>query len=417
MAQHARSGSIILSVLLALCVLFIFGYLLFIDSPNSRTEQSLDPPIELAEAELPFEEIAAPALLPDQQQINEKEASSFVEQLADNAQKEVIVLNEYQDQFVHPDSVIALPELEQRVTTLKKLLADDSLEDDTPITLQYTEETREVTTLERLSQSAADSNEPITTVTESGEQITAPLSALLQRDDLAPDEAASLEHLNETKKQFTAPITLVKKSGEEITATLPELLSRKDLSADTEITQIKRQTRTEEITAKELASVDIDPDQPLTVTITRGTREFSVREILGDEDIEENSLFYLHRVTEEDRKGLWGIILNGLVDKFRSGLKIDGLQNRDLISVTIPDGADQKLPTGFSSFLGKVLYQKVNTSYVYNFKTDSMGNNPDLIYPGQQLIMIHFSVKELRTVYLFFTEQRNESVETFAIGG
>lgn len=371
MAQFARSGSGILSALLALCVLLLFGYLLFTDAPPDRSDQSLDPPIDLLEAELPFEQFAAEESLPQREQINEQEATAFVDSLAGYADREVITLREYQDQFVRPDSIIALPSIEQRVTTLKKLMMDPSLEQDTPITLTFTEETRGTSTLADLS---------------------------------------------ETEEDHIAPITIVTQSGEEITAPLGELMGRDDLDPTAEVTQIKRRTRTENVTAKQLSELDIDEDQQMTVTIQRSTQEISIAEILGDAVIEDNSLLYLHRVTEEDRKGLWGIILAGLIDRFRAGMQIDGFANRDTVSVTIPEYADQPLPDGFSSFLGRVLYDKVYTSYVYNFKTNTMGNNPDLIYPGQQLIMISFSPDELRRIYVFFAEQRNESVETFAIG-
>lgn len=370
MAQFARSGSVIFSALLALCVLLIFGYLLFTDAPPDRSEHAFEPPIDLLEPDLPFEELVAYDPLPGREQINETEATAFVDNLAGDSDTQIITLKEYQDQFVRSDSIIALPSIEQRVTTLKKLMTDSSLEDDTPITLTFTEEKREKSTLSALSA---------------------------------------------TEEDHIAPITIVTQSGEEITASLMDLMERDDLDTTAEITQIKRQTRTETITAKQLSELDIAEDQEISVSIQRGTQEISIADILGDEVIEDNSLLYLHRVTEEDRKGLWGIILNGLIERFRAGMQIDGFANRDRVSVTIPEDADQPLPDGFSSFLGQVLHQKVNTSYVYNFKTNTMGNNPDLIYPGQQLIMIRFSPEDLRRIYVFFAEQRNESVESFAI--
>jgi hypothetical protein len=83
--------------------------------------------------------------------------------------------------------------------------------------------------------------------------------------------------------------------------------------------------------------------------------------------------------------------------------------------VTIPADADEPLPSGLSSFLGKLLNNKVESSYVYNFSTDSMGRNPNVIHPGQQLILIHFTNNELSNVYQFFSDKRNANVETFAI--
>jgi hypothetical protein len=121
-------------------------------------------------------------------------------------------------------------------------------------------------------------------------------------------------------------------------------------------------------------------------------------------------------VTDKDVQGLWGIIQTGLIHRFRQGLSLEGIeQNSAFVSVTIPADADEPLPTGLSSFLGKVLNNKVETSYVYNFHTESMGRDPNLIKPGQQLILIHFDNEELKQIYLFFAEQRNQNAQTFAI--
>ena len=137
---------------------------------------------------------------------------------------------------------------------------------------------------------------------------------------------------------------------------------------------------------------------------------------MGDEMLSDDSLLYLHRVTDADRQGLWGIIQTGLIDKFRRGMRIEGVGRDSTVSVTIPADADEPLPDGFSSFLGKILDSKATTSYVFNFKTHSMGRDPNLVYPGQQLILITFSPAELRDIYMYFAERRDDSVKTFAIG-
>lgn len=368
MAQFARTGSAWLAALLAVAILLLFGYLLFTDGKSPPKQELLDPPIELAEPDLPLETIEVDDDLPDQQEIRETEASAFVDNLAPE-QQQAITINENQDQFVRPDSIIALPRLEERVTTLEKLMADDSLDDDTPLTLNYTEESREQTTISEIGKREEDHIAPITVITGSGEEITAPLTDLLKRDDV-----------------------------------------------DATVTEIRRENKQREITAGELADSGINRDQEMNVTINRGVREIAIKDILGDEMINDNSLLYLHRVTEADRQGLWGIIQTGLIEKFRRGMRIEGLGRQSTVSVTIPPDADEPLPDGFSSFLGKILDGKVTTSYVYNFKTSSMGRDPNLIYPGQQLILIRFSPDELRDIYMYFAERRGESVKTFAIG-
>lgn len=368
MAQFARSGSAWLAALLAIAILLLFGYLLFTDSKTLPKQEVVNPPIELAEPNLPLETIEVDDDLPDQQEIRENEADAFVDNLAAE-QQQVIVINENQDQFVRADSIIALPRLEERVTTLEKLMADDSLEEDTPLTLNYTEESRERTTINDIGKREEDHIAPVTVVTQSGEEITAPLTELLKRDDV-----------------------------------------------DETVTEIRREKKQRQITAGELADSGIDKDQEMNVTINRGTQELAIKDILDDDTVNDDSLLYLHRVTEADRQGLWGIIQTGLIDKFRRGMRIDGLGRQSTVSVTIPADADEPLPDGFSSFLGKILDGKATTSHVFNFKTNSMGRDPNLIYPGQQLILITFTPAELRDIYMYFAERRGESVKTFAIG-
>lgn len=368
MAPYARSGSAWLAALLAIAILLMFGYLLFIDSKSLTKQEVVDPPIELAEPNLPLETFEVDDNLPNQQEIRENEANAFVDNLAAE-QQQVITINENQDQFVRPDSIIALPKLEERVTTLKKLMADDSLDDDTPLTLNYIEETRQQTTISEIAEREEDHIAPITVVTESGEEITAPLTQLLKRDDV-----------------------------------------------DATVTEIRRENQQRQLTVGELADSGIDKDQEMNVTINHGVQELAIRDILGDDMVSDDSLLYLHRVTDADRQGLWGIIQTGLIDKFRRGMRIDGLGRQSTVSVTIPADADEPLPDGFSSFLGTILHGKATTSYVFNFKTSSMGRDPNLIYPGQQLILITFTPDELRDIYMYFAERRGESVKTFAIG-
>lgn len=368
----SRTSSTAIAVILAISVLLFFGYLLWNDSPPSRSELTVNPPIEIIEPELPLE-IIRPAnnTPPDSAATRQQEAEEFVENLADPT-AEAIIVNEYEDVFVRPDSIIALPHLEQRVTTLKSLMDDSSLSADTPLTLRYTEETREQTSLSELANEEEDHIAPVTIVTEQGETITAPLVELLQRNDL--------DH-------------------------------------DASITQIKQQPQVKQLTISELAEADIDADQQLSVTISRGVQQLDIATLIDSDSAElRDSLFYLHRVTEEDVQGLWGIIQSGLIQNFRHGIRLTRQGSEQTVSVTIPADADEPLPTGLSSFLGKILHEKVSTSYVYNVNTHTMGRDPNLIHPGQELILIRFANNELKTIYQFFADQRSNDAQTFAIG-
>lgn len=372
MAQSARPTPSLIPAVLALIVLVILGYLLFADLQPSRTEHTVTPPIEIEEAgqdEITEETID---IAPEQQQVMEEEASTFVDNLAPKPSEEkTVTITEQQGEFVRHDGTITIPKLEQRETTIGELLEDDSLKADTPLTLQYTEIQKQITTLDDLDAATEDKTEVITLEQEDGSRRQAPLADLI--NDKSLDKSAAVTVITETE-------------------------------------------RTRQTTAGDLAESGIESSQKVTATINRGVDELSIKDIVQSGELPDNALFYLHRVTERDRQGLWGIIQSGLIQRFRQGLTLEGIApNKNMVRVTIPADADEPLPTGLSSFLGKVLNNKVETSYIYNFTTRAMGHNPDLIHPGQQLILIHFSPDELKKIYLFFADQRNERAQSFAI--
>lgn len=371
MAQSARPAPSLIPAILALIVLVLLGYLLFADLQPSRTEHTVTPPIEIEDPEFEIsEETIAPTI--DQQQVMQEEAETFVDNLAPTpAEDEAVTITEQQGEFVRHDGVIAIPKLEQRNTTVGDLLNDESLGADTPLTLHFVETERNDTTLEELDQQIEDKTRRIKIELADGTTLEAPLADLL----------------NDSNLDNTAPITV--------------------------ITENKR---TEQTTKGALAESGMAPSQKVIATINRGIEELSVKDIVQSGELPDNALFYLHRVTERDSQGLWGIIQGGLIQRFRQGLSLEGIaSNKDLVRVTIPADADEPLPTGLSSFLGKVLNQKVETSYIYNFSTHTMGHDPNLVHPGQQLILIHFTPDELKRIYLFFAEQRNEQAQSFAI--
>lgn len=374
MAKAAPNKPSLIPALLALLVLFLFGLLLFndFDSKATRTEHTVNPPIELIDPQPPLTIIEDTSKTPNSEQITEKEANAFIDTLA-KSQNESITINEHDDQFVRHDSVIILPDLEHRITSIDELLADPNLTADTPLTLHYTNTVEQLTTLAKLSDKYEDQTVVLTIIDQNGRTYSKPLFELLSQNDV----------------DLTAPITLITQQKHSLQTTLAELANIKD----------------------------IDHKESVVATINHGVQELSVKEIIQSGDMPDNALFYLHRVTKNDLQGLWGIIQSGLIDKFRQGLHIEGLSpNKDTVRAVIPADADEKLTSGFSSFLGKILTQKVNSSYIYNFSTHSMNHDPNLIYPGQQLIMIHFSPDELTQIYQFFSDKRNQGVESFAIG-
>lgn len=374
MAKEAPRKPSLIPAFLALLVVFLFGFLLFsdFDSEATRTEHTVNPPIELIEPQPPLTIIEDTNKTPSSEQVTEQEANAFIETLA-KSQDESITINENDDQFVRHDSVIILPSLEHRITSIDELLADPNLTEDTPLTLHYTTNIEQQTTLAELSDQYEDQTIVLTIIDQNGQTHTKPL----------------FELLNQSNIDLTAPITLLTQHKHSLQTTLSELSNIKD----------------------------IDHKESVVATINHGIQKLSVKEIIQSGDMPDNALFYLHRVTDNDLQGLWGIIQAGLIEKFRQGVHIEGVTpNKDMVRAVIPANADEKLASGFSSFLGKILTQKVNSSYIYNFSTHTMNRDPNLIYPGQQLIMIHFAPEELKQIYQFFSDKRNQGVESFAIG-
>ena len=127
-----------------------------------------------------------------------------------------------------------------------------------------------------------------------------------------------------------------------------------------------------------------------------------LKELLSNPDIAAGSVFYIHAVTPNDMQGLWGILQRGLTNTFREGIKLSGDNGQTLIA-DIPELADEVLDNQHSSFLGEFLYSKVNDIYIYNYQQGMLGQDPDLIKPGQQLVIVSYSEDELIKIYQHFT--------------
>lgn len=138
-----------------------------------------------------------------------------------------------------------------------------------------------------------------------------------------------------------------------------------------------------------------------TKTLSPGDK-IRLKELLSNPDIAAGSVFYIHAVTPNDMQGLWGILQRGLTNTFREGIKLSGENGQTLIA-EIPELADEVLENQRSSFLGEFLYSKVNDIYIYNYQQGMLGQDPDLIKPGQQLVIVSYSEEELIKIYQHFT--------------
>ena len=130
--------------------------------------------------------------------------------------------------------------------------------------------------------------------------------------------------------------------------------------------------------------------------------QIRLKELLSNPDMAAGTVFYIHAVTPEDAQGLWGILQQGLTKTFREGIQLQGSETK--LVAQIPEMADERLENMRSSFLGNFLYNKVNDIYVYNYQQGMLGQDPDLIKPGQQLIIVSYSEEELIEIYRHFTQ-------------
>ncbi|WP_415901802.1 hypothetical protein ACMXYR_12220 [Neptuniibacter sp. QD29_5] len=133
------------------------------------------------------------------------------------------------------------------------------------------------------------------------------------------------------------------------------------------------------------------------------TQQIKLLELLDDPDNSAQKVYFIHAVNEGDDEGLWGIIQHGLMRTFTEGLSLPGLGEK--VSVDIPKDADEALGDKRSSFLGQVLKAKVDQTYIYNYQKGILGENPNLIKPGQQLVIVTFTEQELIGIYHHFINQ------------
>ena len=115
-----------------------------------------------------------------------------------------------------------------------------------------------------------------------------------------------------------------------------------------------------------------------------------------------DTIFYLHTVQPTDEQGIWGIVHFGLIENFARGMAVKRGEKLETYTVRIPGDADERLHDQSSSFLGKLIDRKTEESFVYNFRNSRMGRNPDRIYPGQEIVIIHFEPEELISIYKHF---------------
>ena len=303
----------------------------------------------------------------------EAEAKEYVETLTDTAPQTIPV--DKADHFVTPERVISLvPEDTIESVSVDQLASDETLSPDTPITV-----VREV---EQIEAAAAEQ-----LIADAGGDLDKKLRVQVTYDD-AQDETGSKVVEEDDVQRIT----------------VREALERIRTEPDKPLPVIKTVRYFEVMTLKELLDGAAGEDAFLSV-VTRPYRieSATLADLLERQQAENpGTIFYLHTVLPTDEQGIWGIVHFGIIDNFARGMAIRRGEDIETYTVRIPRHADERLADRSSSFLGLLIDRKTKESYVYNFRDDRMGRNPDRIFPGQELVIIHFKPEELMAIYKHF---------------
>ena len=303
----------------------------------------------------------------------EAEAKKYVETLTDTAPQTIPV--DKADHFVTQERVISLvPDDTIENVSVDELAGDETLSPDTPITVVREVEQVENAVAEQL-------------IADSGGNLDEELRVQVTYDDT---------------QEHTGTVVVEEDDVERIT--VREALDRIRTEPDKPLPVIRTVRYFEVVTLKELLDGAESEDAFLNV-VTRPYRieSATLADLLQRQRTENpDAIFYLHTVLPTDDQGIWGIVHFGIIENFARGIAIRRGEDIETYTVRIPRHADERLADRSSSFLGLMIDRKTKDSYVYNFRENRMGRNPDRIFPGQELVIINFQPEELMSIYRHF---------------
>ena len=293
----------------------------------------------------------------------ENQAEAFIATLTETQSQAVSAKNA--DHFVSKDQIISLlPESTIELTTPREIERNPALKPDTPITVIREVEQVESTTPEKLIAEAGGDLDKIVTILDGDTERKLTVREVLQRYTENPDD----------------PISVVKKVQYFEITTPAEIAQDTTLAPDQELKIITKPYRLEAATIAEL--------------------------LMREGKFNPDSIFYVRTIRDTDVQGIWGIIHDGIMTNFAQGMAIRRGKQINTYKVEIPRDADELLTDHSSSFLGSLIHRKAADSYVYNFKKNHMGRNPDLISPGQEIVIINFEPEELIGIYKHFVDEQ-----------
>lgn len=330
-------------------VLAVAGYLLY-------DRQQSQPPAPEPLADLVSEPEDAALAPADTMRLElREEAQRYIEEITERKEQPLEV--DRADDFVRADEPITLfPRKEFQERTLSELQRE--LDPGSPLTIMRQQEQVELTTPKELLAAHGGNLEARIKILEGGQIRETTVGAIIEQR--RPD----------------APISVIRSVDHLEVTTVGELAENDTVTESETLKVISEPYRLQSTTVGEL--------------------------LMGEQGVSSDSVFYVRNVSGEDIRGLWGIVHNGLVKNFASGIAIRRGEEVRNYQVEIPPGADARLEDLSSSYLGKMIDRKTRESYVYNYRKGSMGRNPDLIYPGQEIVIVGFTPEELVEIYEHF---------------
>lgn len=231
--------------------------------------------------------------------------------------------------------------------------------------------------------------------------------------ELEPSTAVAVVR-KEPQVEYRTPRQLIAEHGDNpdtviellddtglVRITLGELLQRHVDNLDWPLAVIVQSEYVEQTTAGQLQAAGEETARLLQEHFL--PKEASIRDLFGGKiSIQEGTVFYVRAIDADDVQGIWGIIHQGLVDGFARGIALQRGEDVAHYQVSIPRHADERNPDSTSSYLGRVIDAKVRESHTFSLRDGRMGQDPDLIRPGEEILLVHFTEDELVAIYKHF---------------
>ena len=328
----------------------------------------------------------------------EAEAKQYVGTLTAAAPKTIPIDNAAH--FTTREQVLSLvPEDTIKNASGDEPAEDEALRPETPVTVVREVEQVETAVPERLiDESGGDLDTKLRVVVEYEDAADDP-----ERNVAVPGGAEGAEGGQDLAAQDGATETAVARDAVE-EVTVREILERIRSEPGKPISIVRTVRYFEIMTLKEWLDTEQDTDVSLNVA-TRPHRigAVTLAELLQRQKAgNPRTIFYLHTVQPTDTQGIWGIVHSSLIDNFARGVAVDRGEAVETYKVRIPSDADERLHDQSSSFLGKLIDRKTKESFVYNYRENRMGRNPDHVHPGQEIVIINFEPEELVSIYRYF---------------